>query len=204
MEVDQQQLLRTVTKVTSILRANDIPFALAGGCAVYAHGGPATEHDVDVLVTERDAHPARQALVAEGMRAVDPPEDWLTKAYDGDCLVDLIFRPNQRPVTAEMLDRARMQRVGPAWAPVVPATDLVVDKLLVLGPHRCDLTPLLPVARALREQVDWNEVARETAGSPYARAFLTLIADLGVVQAQELAGTLRTVPKGGPTDARPG
>ena len=30
-----------------VLRDNDIPFALAGGLAVYARGGPPTEHDVD-------------------------------------------------------------------------------------------------------------------------------------------------------------
>ncbi|WP_106180531.1 nucleotidyltransferase family protein [Prauserella shujinwangii] len=204
MDVDQEQLLRTVTKVTSILRASGIPFAIAGGCAVYAHGGPATEHDVDVLVTEDDAAAARQALVAEGMRAVDPPEDWLTKAYDGDRLVDLIYRPNQREVTHELLGRADERRIGPARAPVLPATDVLVDKLLVLEEHRCDFTPLLPIARALREQVDWSRVARETAASPYARAFLTLLAELGIVHARDLSGTLRAVPEGGTADVRPG
>ncbi|WP_425466509.1 nucleotidyltransferase family protein [Prauserella muralis] len=178
-----------MTRVTNALRAEGIRFALAGGCAVYAHGGPPSEHDVDVFVTEHDAPLARKVLVAEGMRPVDPPEDWLTKVYDGDCLVDLIFRPNQRPVTTELLDRAREQRIGSAMAPVLPATELLVDKLLVLGPHRCDYTPLLPIARALREQVDWPAVVRETAGSPYARAFLALIADLGVVSARDVAGT---------------
>ncbi|NUT92789.1 MAG: hypothetical protein HOY78_12280, partial [Saccharothrix sp.] len=79
----QDQLLRTLTKVAKALREQEIPFALAGGCAVYARGGPATEHDVDILVREEDAKPAVSALVAAGMRAADAPEDWLLKVYDG-------------------------------------------------------------------------------------------------------------------------
>ncbi|HEU0089283.1 MAG TPA: nucleotidyltransferase [Pseudonocardiaceae bacterium] len=188
MDADQKGLLRTVTKVATTLRSSGIRFAITGGCAVYARGGPASDHDVDVFVKERDTDAARRALIAAGMRAADPPEDWLTKVYDGDHLVDLIFRPNQRPVTDEMLDRAEEMRIGPIVAPVLPATELIVDKLLTLGPHRCDFTPLLPIARALREQVDWPQVATETVGSPYARAFLTLVEELDLACIQPTAG----------------
>lgn len=176
-------------RVSNVLRAEGVPFALAGGCAIYALGGPASEHDVDVFLTKEDTPVARKALVAAGMRAVDPPEDWLVKVYDGDCLVDLIFRPNQRQVTTDLLAMATETRVGATTAPVLPATELVIDKLLVLGEHRCDFTPLLPVTRALREQVDWARVARETGCSAYARALLSLLAELGVVSARELAST---------------
>jgi hypothetical protein len=82
--------------------------------------------------------------VAAGLRAVEPPEDWLTKVYDGDRLVDLVFRPNHRPVTDELLDRAEVLRIGSTAAPVLSGTDLLVDKLLVLDPHRFDFGPLLP------------------------------------------------------------
>lgn len=180
-DLDEQQLLRTVTRVANTLRTNDVPFALAGGCAVYALGGPATEHDVDVFLRESDATTARDLLVKEGMHRIDPPEDWLLKVYDDQCLVDLIFRPNQREVTDGLLARAVELRVGPTTAPVLPATLVMEDKLLVLNAHRCDYTPVLPIARALREQVDWEIVALRTAGSPYARAFLRLIRELGVI-----------------------
>lgn len=181
MAHDNKRLLRTVTRVTSTLRAEQVPFALAGGCAVYAHGGPPTDHDVDVFVQRADAERAQKVLVDAGMRPVDPPEDWLLKVYDGDWLVDIIFRPNQVEVTPELLAQAVEQRVGPAVAPVLPATVVIVDKLLVLEAHRCDFTPLLPIVRALREQVDWVTVAAATAHSPYAQAFLRLAADLGIV-----------------------
>jgi hypothetical protein len=170
-----------LTRVVATLRAAGIRFAVAGGCAVYARGGSPTENDVDVFVREQDVEAAAAALVAAGLRAVPPPEDWLTKVTDGELTVDLIFRPNEQPVTDEVLDAAETMRVGPMIAPVISGTELMVSKILVLHAHRCDLTGLLATSRELREQVGWREVAERTRTSPYARALLGLLADLGVV-----------------------
>jgi hypothetical protein len=176
----QNALLRTVTRVSTALRSAGVPFALTGGCAVYARGGPETEHDVDVLVLEEDAPRAVRTLVGAGMRAAEAPEDWLCKVYDGDRLVDIIFRPNERQVTEEMLAKSEEMRVGPTTVPVQLATDVMVGKLLALGPLLCDFTNLLPIVRALREQIDWGRLKAETAHSPYAEAFLVLAHRLGI------------------------
>ncbi len=185
--MDVDELLQSLTRVVTTLDGTGIRFAVAGGLAVYARGGPPSDHDVDVFLKEADVGAASQALVAAGMRAVDPPEDWLSKVYDGDRLVDLVFRPNHQPVTDELLDRTDLLRIGPTAAPVVSGTDLMVDKLLVLDAHRCDFAPLLRIARDLREQVDWRQVATDVAASPYARAFLTLLAGLSVIAEEETA-----------------
>ncbi|MFE0024443.1 nucleotidyltransferase family protein [Amycolatopsis sp. NPDC059021] len=178
MNVDA--LLQSLTRVVTTLDDAGIRFAVAGGLAVYARGGPPSDHDVDIFLRHEDVPAASAALVAAGMRAAHPPEDWLSKVYDGDRLIDLVFRPNHRPVTDALLARASTLRIGPAKALVVSGTDLLIDKLLVLDAHRCDFAPLLRIARDLREQVDWSEVSRETAGSPYARAFLSLLEALSV------------------------
>lgn len=93
-------------------------------------------------------------------------------------------------------------RIGPTAALVMPATTVLIDKLQVLGPHRCDFTPLLPVVRALREQVDWARVAEATAPSPYARAFLRLAEDLDLVSLAGVAGPSAAPTWKGATDAR--
>ncbi|HEY8374091.1 MAG TPA: nucleotidyltransferase [Pseudonocardiaceae bacterium] len=178
---EPKELLRSLVRVTTALRAEGVPFALTGGSAVYALGGPLSLHDVDVLVKEEDTERALAVLAARGMRVERPPEDWLTKVFDGDVMIDLIFRPNDRPVTDEILGRACDVRVGSVTVPVLPATDVLVEKLLVLGPHRCDLAEVLTVARALREQVDWQQVRDETKVSPYAEAFLLLGERLAIV-----------------------
>jgi hypothetical protein len=188
---EPKELLQTVTRVSNALRDAGVRFALTGGCAIYARGGPAPWHDVDILVRPDDVGSAIDALRSWGLSPAETPEDWLAKAYDGDRLVDVIHRPNECRVTDEMLDQATEVRVGPVSAPVVPATHLVTDKLLVLGPHRCDMTGLLAIVRALREQIDWRSVRRQTEHSPYAEAFLLLVDRLGIAGPQA-----RTVREG--------
>ena len=46
--------------------------------------------------------------------------------------------------------------------------------------HYCDFAAELPVLRALREQVDWARLDRDVEHNPFARAFLSLVADLGI------------------------
>ena len=41
---------------------------------------------------------------------------------------------------------------------------------------------VLELARALREQIDWDNVRKRTEASPFARAFFTLIEGLGIVE----------------------
>ena len=65
--------------------------------------------------------------------------------------------------------------------PVLTATDIVATKLMALDEHYCDFSRMLPVARALREQVDWAEVRRAVADNDFAVVFLELLDRLDVV-----------------------
>jgi hypothetical protein len=178
---DRQPLIQTLKRVASTLQQANIPFALAGSFAVYARGGNSCDHDVDFLIRERDVETAIDALVEVGFRAERPPEDWLVKVYDDELLVDLIFRPVQRPVTDETLADCDILPVNACHMPVLSATQLMIHKIMSFGPHYCDFTRALPVARSIREQIDWAAVRQETAPSPYAQAFLTLADQLGIV-----------------------
>lgn len=179
-------------KVAVTLKESHVPFALSGGYASWARGGPEPTHDVDFVILEDDVARALQVLGGAGMRVAQPPEDWLVKVYDGDCLVDLIFRPSDRPVTREQLDQADDMRVDSVRMPVQTATDLMAAKILVLTEHYCDLTRLFPHVRALREQIDWPALRRAVDHSPFARAFLGLCDELGLLPA---------VPSGEPVAA---
>jgi hypothetical protein len=167
-------------RVATTLKAAGVPFALTGGYASWARGGPEPVHDVDFVLVEEDMPRALQALADAGLRVEHPPEDWLEKVYDGDALVDLIFRPADRPVTREQLARAEELRVDSVLMPVQPATDILASKLLALSEHFCDLARLFPHARALREQIDWSALRRDVEHWPFARAFLALCDDLGI------------------------
>ena len=168
-------------RVAATLKAADIPFALGGSFAVYAHGGHSSDHDVDFLLREQDKDAALKALADVGFRTEQPPEDWLVKVYDEDRMVDLIYRPIETPVTDETLRDTEIIAVEAISMPVISATQLMIHKLLSYSQHHCDFATGLPVARSLREQIDWDRVRAETAKSPYAEAFLVLLDRLDVV-----------------------
>lgn len=65
---------------------------------------------------------------------------------------------------------------------IMALEDVMVTKLLALGETHLDLSGPLEIARPVREQIDWDEVRRRTDSSPYARAFFTLVEELGVVE----------------------
>ncbi|GAA2778789.1 hypothetical protein GCM10019017_24840 [Streptomyces showdoensis] len=65
--------------------------------------------------------------------------------------------------------------------PVIAPTDLMASRLAALSEHHCDFGALLPVARGLRERVDWDEVRKITDGRPMAAAFLYLLELLEVI-----------------------
>ena len=174
-------LLETVKKAAVELKRADLRFALCGGWAAYARGGPRSEHDADFALLERDVPRAVDALTAVGFSGdTEAPEDWLAKLYDRGNLVDLIFRLSGEPVTEQILGRVETIEVGSVQMPVLSATDLVVTKLLTFRDHYADFGSALPMVRALREQVDWSEVRRRTEQSPFAEAFLLLCDRLGL------------------------
>ena len=48
-ERGDESLLHTLKRVAAVLKQSEIPFALGGSFAVYAHGGHSSDHDVDFL-----------------------------------------------------------------------------------------------------------------------------------------------------------
>src|SRR5437764_6100781 len=89
-----QKLIATLKLSVATLREHGIPFALGGGLAAWARGGPVTENDLDLMLKPQDADLALKALASAGMRPERPPEEWLVKAWHGEVLIDLIFHPS--------------------------------------------------------------------------------------------------------------
>lgn len=178
---DREQMREALKRVAVILKEAEVPFALAGGYALYARGGPESDHDVDFYLPEEEVGRAEKVLTKAGLEVEHPPEDWLVKVYSDDSMVDLIFRPTAMPVTVEMIERSDLIEVESVEMPVLASTDLITSKLLAMDEHYCDFSQMLPFARSLREQVDWAQVAERTSDNAFARAFLQVARDLGIV-----------------------
>ena len=185
MSSDRQEfedLVATMKRAAAALRDEGVPFMLGGGLAAWARGGPRTDHDVDFFVREEDAGRALDALEAAGLRPEKPPEEWLLKAYDGEVLVDVIFRPSGGPVDEAFFERATDLEVLGHTLPVASIDDVFTTKLLALTEQEPDFGQVLQLARALREQIDWDFVRSRSDGSAFARAFFTLAEELGIVE----------------------
>jgi hypothetical protein len=190
--VQSPELLDVLKRTAAALHAADVDFALAGGLAAWAHGGPATEHDIDLVITAEDAETALAALHAAGFRVDHPPEGWLVKAWYDDVLIDLIVDPKGIDVDAAFIARCETLSVSAVEMKVVPLEDLLVSKLLALTEHHLDFGPPLEWARSIREQVDWDEVSARTQQSPFARTFVTMLVELDVI-ARPRAVNVRSV-----------
>jgi hypothetical protein len=58
----------------------------------------------------------------------------------------------------------------------------MTTKLLSITEQEPEFGAVLELARALREQIDWDTVRKRTEASPFARAFFVLIEGLGIVE----------------------
>ena len=97
-------------------------------------------------------------MAAAGFEIEQPPEDWLFKAYLEGELVDVLFRLSGVEVNQDMIEGAAEMELLGLRMPVLPPTPIMIAKLRSLSEHYCDFGALLPVFRAVREQLDWPAV----------------------------------------------
>jgi Uncharacterised nucleotidyltransferase len=171
----------TLKRAVAAFRDAEVPVLLAGSVAVWARGGPESRHDLDFVMREEDAERALQVLADAGMRPEKPPEEWLYKAWDGDVLIDLIFRPRGLVVDDELIARGEPLHVLGITIPVMSIEDVLATKLLALQEHELDYTSALRIARSVREQIDWRYLRSRTRHSPFAIAFFVLCEELGIL-----------------------
>jgi hypothetical protein len=180
MTADRDALRDALKRTASALKHDGVPFALAGGYALWAHGAPESENDVDFVIAEEDTERAAKVLADAGFELVRPPEDWLFKACTDGVVVDVLHRVVGEPVGADLLDRSEEMDLLGVRMPVLPATDLVSSRLRAMTEHYCDFGALLPHVRAVREQLDWGRLRAEVESNDFAAAFLLLTDRLGI------------------------
>ncbi|MFF7969925.1 hypothetical protein [Streptomyces sp. NPDC007905] len=181
-----QAILEAAKQMGALLKRKGHPFALAGSVAVYAHGGSRhLQHDADFAVLPEDADAVAASLHEAGLAVRTPPEDWLLKTTCRGQDIDIIFQLAHEPVTKDMLARAECLPVDSVLMPVLSPTDLIRSLISAFSEHYCDFGAVLPVARAVREKVDWAEVRASCGDSPMPAAFLFLLERLNVIELRE-------------------
>jgi hypothetical protein len=176
-----EDLRDALKRAASAFKAHGPEFALAGSYALWVYGGPEPLHDVDFVVAEPDTEAAALTLEKAGFSIERTPEDWLFKACVGeDFVIDVLHQLNGKPLDEETIASAEEFDVLAIRMRVLSPTHVVTEKLRSLNEHHCDFTTLMPVVRAVREQVDWDRVRAEAADNDFATAFLYLTDRLGI------------------------
>jgi hypothetical protein len=93
----------------------------------------------------------------------------------------VIYSPRGLEVDDHLLGRGEFLHVLGITIPVMAIEDVMATKLLALHEQQLDLTSVLRIARAVREQIDWRILRERTRNSPYAAGFFTICEELGVV-----------------------
>ena len=141
-----------------------MPFALCGGYAAWVRGAPEPDHDADFLVRRGRGGAGGEGAGRRRARVQDPPEDWLIKVVSGGSFVDVLWRTCGHPVESDLIDRAEVLPVLSVQMPVLPRHRHRRHQAAWRSTSTTATSRrLLPVARALREQVDWAAVRREVA-----------------------------------------
>jgi hypothetical protein len=162
-------------RAASALKEHGPEFALAGSYALWAYGGPEPVHDVDFVVAEEDTEAAALTLEKAGFQLDRTPEDWLFKAcVEEQFVIDVLHQLNGNPVNADDIAAAEVLDVLAIRMRVLSPTRVITEKLNALNEHHCDFGALLPVVRAVREQVDWDRLRADTSQNDFAVAFLVL------------------------------
>jgi hypothetical protein len=168
-------------RAASALKEHGPEFALAGSYALWAYGGPEPVHDVDFVVAEEDTEAAALTLEKAGFQLDRTPEDWLFKAcVEEHFVIDVLHQLNGNPVSADDIAAAEVLDVLAIRMRVLSPTRVITEKLNALNEHHCDFGALLPVVRAVREQVDWGRLRADTSQNDFAVAFLVLTDRLGI------------------------
>ena len=96
----------------------------------------------------------------------------------------LIFHPSGGPVDEGYFQRADEIEVVSQPLLVASIEDVLATKLLAMTEQEPHYGPVLELARALREQVDWDAVRERVAAAPFGAAFLTLAERLEIAPPQ--------------------
>jgi hypothetical protein len=145
------------------LRAEGIPFAVAGAFAMQKHSGIWRDtKDLDVVVEARVIPAATEALQHAGFETFVKDPVWLAKAYKGEYFVDLITALGNAVliVDEEWIKRAVPDDVLGISCGVLGVEEMIASKIFVSRRERFDGADVAHLLRAQSRSLDWDRLVQ--------------------------------------------
>jgi hypothetical protein len=153
-------------------RARDrgIPFALGGAFAVATYTGQwRNTKDLDLCVLPGDRESLIEVITMSGLAdyfdQASYDRSWIYRAYSGDTIVDVIWAmANHRAEVDEAwVARGPLLNLRGEICRVVPAEEMVWDKLYIFQRDRCDWPDVLNLIFAVGPSLDWKHLLGRVA-----------------------------------------
>jgi hypothetical protein len=128
--VDSETFQRVLRLLMTTVEQQDMPYLMIGGLVSSTLGRSRESHDIDILVTPRDAQRLLGALAAHGFETEQTYPEWLFKASMEGVLVDVLFCAGSTVyLDDEMLARSQPLELGDLTVSAASAEDLLVTKV---------------------------------------------------------------------------
>jgi predicted nucleotidyltransferase len=152
-----------------LLNEAGISFFIGGAYALAHHSGIVRHtKDLDVFLKAEDRNRALATLDRAGYETEIRYEYWLAKAFQGEDMVDLIYRsPNGvSTITDEWLERAVRTKVLGVPAKLCSAEHMVLSKCYVMNNDRNDLADVMHLLLGAAGSMDWEYLLKLFAKHP--------------------------------------
>ncbi|MGZ5969567.1 MAG: nucleotidyltransferase family protein [Polyangiales bacterium] len=145
------------------LQEASIPFLLGGGYALRHWTGIARDSkDLDIFVTPENRPRALEHLESRGFLTKTPFPHWLSKVYEGDRFIDVIFNSGNglTKVDDDWFVHAAPGRFLGIPVKVCPAEETLWSKAFVLERERCDAADVAHIILSRGANLDWSRLLR--------------------------------------------
>jgi hypothetical protein len=168
--------------VLASLRDGGVPFLLGGGYALRHWTGIARDSkDLDIFIQPDDRARALETLSKRGYLTATPFPHWLSKVYDGDRFVDVIFNSGNGLTRVDQgwFDHAVDARFLGLPVRICPVEETLWSKAFVIERERCDVADVAHLIRAQGHALDWERLIARFG--QYGRVLLAHVVLFGFI-----------------------
>jgi hypothetical protein len=170
---EKSAVYRTLREIARRLRELEVPYAIAGGMALFAHGFRRFTEDVDILVTRQGLEELHRRLegvgyvpLFAGSRALRDAESGVrieflvTGEYPGD--------GQPKPVAFPAPEAASVEKDGVRWLSLPSLVELKLASGMTSPGRLIDLADVQQLIRILRLPADFAEQLQPFVREKYA------------------------------------
>lgn len=168
--------------VLATFRSEQVPYLLGGGYAMRHWTGIARDSkDLDLFVRPEHAPRALSIMRKGGYFTATPFPHWLSKIYDGELYVDLIYNSGNGVTRVDdaWFEYAAEGRLLGIPVQICPAEETLWSKAFVIERERCDVADVAHLLRARAEHFDWARLLQRF--STHGRVLLAHLVLFGFI-----------------------